>query len=197
MILSKSKHPLVLYLFTAMFFGCSGPTLKTSPATWDEIEGEIAQHKGKVVVVDLWSNYCPPCMREFPNLVDLQSDHRDDVTCISVNLNYTGAEDDSVEDKQKEADAFLNKINGQETNKVGLVKNFISEDSDETVLSKVNSYALPTVIVYDKTGKVAKVFPDGDTSEFTYEADVLPFVHSLLANQTTKNTSNGTPETDE
>ena len=180
-----------------MLFGCSVTALKTSPATWDEIEGEIAQHEGKVVVVDLWSNYCPPCMREFPNLVELQSDHRNDVTCISVNLNYTGAEGDSVEEQQKAANAFLNKVNGTETNKVGLVKNFISKDSDETVYSKVNTYALPTVIVYDKSGKVAKTFPDGDSGEFTYEADVLPFVHSLLAGQSTNTTSTGTTETDE
>ena len=181
MILTPS-YRLMPLLLLATIFGCSGPKLTTTPASWEEIENEINKHAGKIVVVDLWSNFCPPCMREFPNLVNLQSENRDHVKCISVNLNYTGAEDDSVEQQQAEADAFLNRINGTETNKVGLVKNFISKDSDETVLKKVNSYALPTVIIYDQHGAVAKTFPDDNSGEFTYEHDVLPHVNKLLAN---------------
>ena len=177
--LPLSRLTPILLLVT--MFGCSGPKLTTTPASWEEVEAEITKHTDKVVVVDLWSNFCPPCMREFPNLVNLQAELRDQVKCISVNLNYTGAEDDSVEQQQVDADAFLNRINGTETNKVALVKHFISKDSDETVLSKVNSYVLPTVIVYDQSGKVAKTFPDDNSGEFTYEHDVLPFVNGLLA----------------
>lgn len=182
---------LVPLLLLVTIFGCSGPKLTTTPATWEEVETEIKKHAGKVVVVDLWSNFCPPCMREFPNLVNLQSEKRDQVKCVSVNLNYTGAEDDSVEQQQAEADDFLNRINGTETNKVGLVKNFISKDSDETVLKNVNSYALPTVIIYDQSGAVSKTFPDDNSGEFTYEHDVLPHVNELLANPTKKEQTEG------
>ena len=87
-------------------FGCSGPILTTTPANWEEIEYEFSKDAGKVVVVDLWSNFCPPCMREFPNLVNLQSENRDHVKCISVNLNYTGAEDDSVDNSRQKQMPF-------------------------------------------------------------------------------------------
>ena len=38
---------------------------------FDGIQQQIAKHKGQVVVMDAWSTSCPPCMKEFHNLVEL------------------------------------------------------------------------------------------------------------------------------
>ncbi len=40
---------------------------------WVKIEELVKSHEGKVVVVDVWSNYCDPCKWEFPNLVDIHN----------------------------------------------------------------------------------------------------------------------------
>ena len=34
--------------------------------SWDDTVKTIAKFKGKVVVLDLWSTSCEPCMKEFP-----------------------------------------------------------------------------------------------------------------------------------
>jgi peroxiredoxin len=37
----------------------------------------LAQHKGKVVLIDFWSTICDPCLREMPELVKLYQEKKD------------------------------------------------------------------------------------------------------------------------
>lgn len=48
----------------------------------------IANHHGKVVLVDFWATWCGPCVKEFPHLVELSTKHRDaGLAVISVSMN--------------------------------------------------------------------------------------------------------------
>ncbi len=42
----------------------------------------VKSQAGKVVVVDVWSTSCAPCMREFPHLVALSHTDADKLACI-------------------------------------------------------------------------------------------------------------------
>src|SRR4051794_40855379 len=57
--------------------------LKT--ASWDQALELVGKNKGKIVVLDIWSSSCQPCVKEFPGLVKLQKDHPQDIVCISFN----------------------------------------------------------------------------------------------------------------
>ena len=47
----------------------------------------VKQHKGKVVVMDAWSTFCEPCIKEFPGLVKLHKQYGPDkVACISLSF---------------------------------------------------------------------------------------------------------------
>ena len=60
----------------------------------------IASHKSRVVVVDFWADFCLPCKREFPHLVDLHAKYKNaGLVAISVAL-------DSPTDAEKQPDAF-------------------------------------------------------------------------------------------
>lgn len=43
-------------------------------ATLEGDSASVADYRGRVVVLNLWGTWCPPCRREVPHLVDLQSE---------------------------------------------------------------------------------------------------------------------------
>lgn len=145
---------------------------------WDQTQELIAGNKGKIVVVDLWSNSCLPCLREFPHLVALQKKYPDTVVCISVNLNYIGLPDEPPEASREQVLEFLKKENAT-------MRNIISSDADEVIYKKLMLSAIPAVYVYNQSGALEKRFDNerlAETkAEFTYEKDVVPLVDSLLA----------------
>ncbi len=43
----------------------------------DGAQATLAEHRGKVVLVNLWATWCPPCRHELPELDRLQRSYRD------------------------------------------------------------------------------------------------------------------------
>jgi thiol-disulfide isomerase/thioredoxin len=41
------------------------------------VEGRLSDFRGKVVLINLWATYCPPCRRELPDLNRLQGSYRE------------------------------------------------------------------------------------------------------------------------
>jgi thiol-disulfide isomerase/thioredoxin len=148
-------------------------TLKV--ASWDDVKKEIAQQKGRIVVLDLWSTGCQPCVKEFPNLVKLQAAHPDEVVCISFSTDYIG--DGKPEDLSPDVLKFLTK------QKAHLI-NLLSSEADEDLYKRVGIASIPVVQVYDRNGKLARQF-DNEKDEygkdgFTYEKHVTPYVNKLV-----------------
>jgi thiol-disulfide isomerase/thioredoxin len=145
--------------------------------SWSEVEELIADHHGKVVVVDVWSTWCFPCLQEFHHLVQLQRVYRDRVACISVNIDYTGLEDQPPEASQEKVLTFLRQ-------QQATFQNVISSDPDQVVLSTLQVSSIPAVLVYDRQGELRKQFvnQDGEYGDegFEYQADIIPVVDRLL-----------------
>ena len=157
------------------------PIAKSSPAveilSWDQTQKRREQFKGKVVVLDVWSTYCDPCVREFPNLVTLQDRLGDKVTCISFNTDYSGAKDAPPESFRKPVLGFL-------TSRKARMFNVLSSDPSEDFYTKIRLGGPPAVFVYDRQGTLVKRFDNSQvpkTPEFTYKNDVVPLVDRLLS----------------
>lgn len=45
----------------------------------------LADHRGKVVLLDFWATWCPPCVASMPHLEQISSDYRDRVVVLGVN----------------------------------------------------------------------------------------------------------------
>ena len=57
----------------------------------DEEKHSLADHKGKVIMLNFWATWCPPCRREMPSLERLyQKLDGDNFTVIAINQMESG-----------------------------------------------------------------------------------------------------------
>jgi thiol-disulfide isomerase/thioredoxin len=52
-----------------------------------------AAWKGKVVFINFWATWCPPCRAEIPVLIDLANRYKDRLQIVGVSLDDSGPED--------------------------------------------------------------------------------------------------------
>mgnify|MGYP002631087214 CR=1 FL=1 len=146
-------------------------------ASWDQTQEFIAQQKGKIVIVDLWSTWCEPCLREFPQLVALQKKYPDKVVCVSFNMNYDGSKNSPPESNSEELMDYFSKQKAD-------IVNIISSTPDEKLYESIKLAAIPAAYVYGVDGKLKKRF-DNETLEygqegFTYEKQIVPLIDEML-----------------
>ena len=149
--------------------------------SWKDLEKYVGTQKGRIVVVDLWSTSCLPCMKEFPGLVKLSNDHPKDVSCVSFNLDYVGIKSKPPEYYRERVTKFL-------TARKATLKNFLSTDEADKVFADIKLSSIPAVFVYDREGELVKRFDsslikDGESEAFTYQNDIKPFVRELLSSE--------------
>ena len=46
----------------------------------------VQEHSGKIVLLNFFATWCPPCKAEIPNLIKLQEDYKNDLVVVSVLL---------------------------------------------------------------------------------------------------------------
>lgn len=144
---------------------------------WSGVEQIIASHKGKVVVVDLWSTGCIPCRREFPHLVKLHRELGDRVACVSVSTDYDGIPSKPPETYRETVLEFL-------TQQGATFDNVLCSQAAEELFDQLKIGSIPSVFVYNQSGELVQRFTEPvDGQEFTYEGQIRPYVESLLAGE--------------
>jgi cytochrome c biogenesis protein CcmG/thiol:disulfide interchange protein DsbE len=85
---------LVFVLILVLVAGCnrgSHPSLVGNPApdfTVQDADRKVVlrDFRGKVVVLNFWATWCPPCKEEIPALKALQAAHKDKLVVVGVSV---------------------------------------------------------------------------------------------------------------
>jgi peroxiredoxin len=73
------------------------PELKEAPDfSLERMNGEtftLSEQKGKVVVLNIWATWCPPCRKEIPDFIEVQEEMREEnVLFVGVSVDKEGWE---------------------------------------------------------------------------------------------------------
>jgi len=89
-----------LIVFTLVACGSNSPTATPQPAGFEllveDLDGNpvrVSDYRGKVVVVNFWAIWCPPCRVEMPDLDAVYRQYRDrGVVILAVNVSESSAD---------------------------------------------------------------------------------------------------------
>lgn len=153
-----------------------GRQVELIEAKWDDLQKLVAERQGKVVVVDVWSTACEPCMKEFPHLIELQKRYPEQVVAISFDVDYAGIPKKPPQYYRERVVEFLG---SQAENQV---IHRMCTTAAEDLFNEIKLDSIPAIYVYDKTGMLAKRFEGVDETgaALSYEKHVTPLVDSLV-----------------
>jgi cytochrome c biogenesis protein CcmG/thiol:disulfide interchange protein DsbE len=116
------------------------PSDKAPDFTLKNTEGNnvsLADYKGKIILIDFWATWCPPCRKGIPDLVELQKQYKDDFVVIGISLDR--------EKTIKDVVPFVKEY------KI----NYPVVYGDENVANKFGGIqAIPTSFIIDKNGNI-------------------------------------------
>ena len=107
----------------------------------------IAQHRGKVVLVDFWATWCPTCLELFPHTVELSRRFGDrGLIVVAVSLDNEGSRPDVSEFLVSQGatfDTLLSKYGAS---------------GESTQRFRIENDALPNLKLHDRRGKLVATF---------------------------------------
>ena len=151
---------LILFLYTVTITGCQkesragidpaaesnaslgGDENKAPDFTLTSVSGEdvsLSDFKGKVVVIDFWATWCPPCRKGIPDLISLQKEYKDKVAVIGISLDR--------ENTKAGVPDFVNKMG---------INYPVVYFNDKVIIDFGGVSAIPTTFIIDQKGNIVK-----------------------------------------
>lgn len=114
--------------------------LSFTGTTLDGQSFDLADLRGRVVVINSWASWCPPCRSEMPAFVDLAATaDPDDIVVLGLNVG----------DEPAAAEAFMDEQGMTFTNVA---------DPDGAILAAIPGVppkSLPSTVILDRDGRIA------------------------------------------
>jgi peroxiredoxin len=131
-----------------------GKPLELSFTAIDGKKVDIADYKGKVVLVDFWATWCGPCIAELPNVMKTyEKFHDKGFEIIGISLDQ----------RKERLEAFIAE------KKMTWPQQFDGKGWENEVSRKFGIDSIPATFLVDKEGKVARLDLRGDALEKAVE----------------------------
>lgn len=139
-------------------------------------KASLSDYKGKVVILDFWATWCPPCIKEIPHFIDLYKEYNNQgLAILGVSLDHQG---------------------------IGIVKAFnqkykinypILMADNQVVQAYGNISGIPTTFVIDQAGKIRRMYV-GYRDKAVFEADIKALLPGVNSGQESTGTENNGAE---
>jgi len=96
----------------------------------------LDEYRGKIVIIDFWATWCPPCRKGIPDLINIQKEYKNKVAVIGISLDT---------DTKKDVVPFMKNM--------GINYPVVYANS-QVVQDYGNVEAIPTSFVINKEGKI-------------------------------------------
>lgn len=116
----------------------------------------LSELEGKVVLVNFWTSWCPPCRQEMPAIESVYRSYKD-IGLVVIGLNLT------AQDSKQDAASFAQEVG---------VTFPIALDLDNSVGNLYRVTALPTSFFIDRKGVIRSVIVGGPMSEAVVQSKV-------------------------
>jgi thiol-disulfide isomerase/thioredoxin len=108
---------------------------------------KLSDYRGKVLVVDFWATYCPPCVRQVPQLAELSKKYRDKgLEVIGLTADDRADQEQVVEFLKKAGADYIVGYDNQ-----WLSSAFLKGTEDET-----GQHPIPQLFVISREGRVVE-----------------------------------------
>ena len=97
---------------------------------------KLSDFKGKVVIVDFWATWCPPCRKGIPDLIELQKEFKNNLVVIGISLD---------QDTKSDVVPFIKKYG---------INYPIVYGTNQVIMDYGSINAIPTSFVINKEGKI-------------------------------------------
>jgi peroxiredoxin len=108
----------------------------------------LSQLRGKIVVLNFWATWCPPCVEEMPSLVQMQKKFQGrDVTVLAI----------SVDD---DADAYHKFLKDHAINLLTVRDpgQHVADGVEAPVASRYGTFKFPETYIIDRAGVIRRKF---------------------------------------
>jgi thiol-disulfide isomerase/thioredoxin len=119
----------------------------------------LAELKGKVIFINFWATWCPPCIAEMPSIQDLYTKYKDNEQVVFIMVDVDG--------KYKQASDFMKK-------KGYTLPVYLPESE---VPKEYFAGSMPTTVILDKSGKLA--FHHLGAADYS-DPEITGFIDKLL-----------------
>lgn len=132
----KKTLVFILFIIACVSLSCAGTS---RDFTLQDLQGKpisLSDYKGKVVFIDFWATWCPPCRMSIPYVEMLYEKYKDNENFVILGINA-----------QEDKDTILKFLKKQKMSYPILL-------GDRKVLSGYRIVSIPKFVIIDKKGNV-------------------------------------------
>ena len=98
----------------------------------------LSDYSGKIILLDFWATWCPPCIKSIPDLISIQNKYKGDLVVIGISMDHPSLNNDNLLQ-------FIKKHSIDYSVVVGTQK--VASDYGDI-------QAIPTLFIIDREGRI-------------------------------------------